>query len=79
MKLIPRNNTHLLLLVTALIVMWVAIYNSLHKVSDFIVNLIPGLTPGSSASEAIRFFVFEVPKVFMLLILIIFIVGIIRT
>jgi len=37
------------------------------------------MTPGSRLTEAVRFFIFEVPKVFMLLLLIIFIVGIIRT
>ena len=37
------------------------------------------MTPGKHLTETIRFFIYEVPKVMMLLVLIIFIVGIIRT
>jgi uncharacterized membrane protein YraQ (UPF0718 family) len=38
-----------------------------------------GLQPGTHLTETLRFFIFEVPKVLMLLVLIIFFVGIIRT
>ena len=38
-----------------------------------------GMTKGAHLTEALRFFIFEVPKVLMLLALIIFFVGIIRT
>jgi hypothetical protein len=37
------------------------------------------MTPETHLTEAIRFFIYEVPKVMMLLVLIIFIVGFIRT
>jgi uncharacterized membrane protein YraQ (UPF0718 family) len=37
------------------------------------------MTPEKHLTEALRFFIYEVPKVMMLLVLIIFIVGIIRT
>ena len=37
------------------------------------------MTPETHLTEALRFFIYEVPKVLLLLVLIIFIVGIIRT
>ena len=37
------------------------------------------MTPDTHFTVTIRFFIYEVPKVLMLLVLIIFVVGIIRT
>jgi hypothetical protein len=51
----------------------------LHEVADFTVFRLFRLEPGTHLTETIRFFVYEVPKVFLLLILIIFVVGIVRT
>ena len=62
-----------------MIPIWVIIYINLQEISDFIVFRIFQLEPEKHLTEAIRFFIFEVPKVMMLLILIIFMVGIIRT
>lgn len=59
--------------------MWVLIYINLNPATNFIIDLIPGLSPGQHLTEALRFFIFEVPKVLMLLVLIIFFVGIVRT
>lgn len=59
--------------------MWVLIYINLNPVTNFIIDLIPGLSSGQHLTEALRFFIFEVPKVLMLLVLIIFFVGIVRT
>ena len=47
--------------------------------SDWFIDHAMGLTKGSHFTEALRFFVFEFPKVMLLLTLIIFFVGIIRT
>jgi len=47
--------------------------------TDKLVNDVLGLTAGTHLTETIRFFIFEVPKVLMLLTLIIFFVGILRT
>ncbi|HLN53453.1 MAG TPA: permease [Lentimicrobium sp.] len=47
--------------------------------ADFLIYEISGLSAGAHFTEALRFFIFEVPKVLMLLILIVFTVGIIRT
>lgn len=58
---------------------WFLLYFNLQRLSDKVVFDIIGLPPGKHLTEAVRFFIFEVPKVLLLLTLIIFIVGIIRT
>jgi len=62
-----------------LIPIWFLIYHYLQPVTDWIIDTILGMTKGAHLSEALRFFVFEFPKVMLLLTLIIFLVGIIRT
>jgi len=68
-----------LLLVLLLVPIWIIIYKYLGGISDFIVFRLLGMTPETHLTEALRFFIFEVPKVLMLLVLIIFVVGIVRT
>lgn len=68
-----------LLLYLLLVPVWIILYKYLQEISDFIVFRIFQMTPEKHLTETIRFFIFEVPKVMMLLVLIIFIVGIIRT
>jgi len=58
---------------------WILIYNFLHPATDWLIDDALGMTAGSHLTEALRFFVFEVPKVLLLLTLIIFLVGIVRS
>jgi uncharacterized protein len=67
------------LLVLLLIPVWILIYKYLQDIADFLVFRVFQMTPETHLSETIRFFIFEVPKVLMLLVLIIFFVGILRT
>ncbi|MEK7718490.1 MAG: permease [Bacteroidota bacterium] len=55
------------------------IYHNLQPVADWFIDSVFGMTKGEHLTEALRFFLFEFPKVMLLLTLIIFIVGIIRT
>jgi len=55
------------------------VYHSLQPVTDWLIDDVLGLTKGARLTEALRFFVFELPKVLLLLTLIIFFVGIIRS
>ena len=66
-------------LVLLLIPIWIVTYKYLQEISDFIVFSLLRLEPEKHLTEALRFFIYEVPKVLMLLVLIIFVVGIIRT
>ena len=62
-----------------LLPVWIFIYLNLQTFADFSVDRVFGLEAGKHLTETIRFFIFEVPKVMMLLVLIIFGVGIIRS
>jgi uncharacterized protein len=63
----------------ALLPVWYIIYHNLQPVTDWLIDSVFGMPEGAHLTEAVRFFVFEFPKVMMLLTLIIFFVGIIRT
>jgi len=58
---------------------WYLVYHQLESVTNWLIDALIGLEKGTRLTEAIRFFVFEVPKVLLLLALIIFLVGILRT
>lgn len=62
-----------------LLPIWYLIYHNLQPVSDWLVDSVLGMEKGAHLTESIRFFIFEVPKVMLLLALIIFFVGIIRS
>ena len=62
-----------------LLPVWSLLYHFLQPLADWIIDNVSGLTKGSRLTEAIRFFLFEVPKVLLLLALIIFFVGIVRS
>lgn len=58
---------------------WILFYVNLQTITNWLVDEILKLPRGKHLTEAFRFFIFEVPKVLMLLVLIIFVVGIIRS
>jgi uncharacterized membrane protein YraQ (UPF0718 family) len=58
---------------------WVLVYLNLKAIADWFIDYLLGLTAGVHFTESLRFFIFEVPKVMLLLVLIIFVVGIIRS
>jgi uncharacterized membrane protein YraQ (UPF0718 family) len=73
---IERFNSYMPLL---LLPVWVILFIYLRPLTDFIVGSGFSLTAGKPLTEAIRFFIYEYPKVLLLLVLIIFGVGIIRS
>ena len=62
-----------------LIPIWILVYKYLGGIADFLVFHVFRMTPEKHLTETIRFFIYEVPKVMLLLVLIIFVVGIVRT
>lgn len=79
-KILSANNKfNGWLLPLVMLPLWILTYINLTNISNFIVEDIIGLTNGKHLTETLRFFIFEVPKVMLLLVLIIFFVGIIRT
>lgn len=72
-------NSKKILVPFLLLPLWYLVYHYLRPLSDWLVYSVFGMTEGNALTEAIRFFIYEFPKVILLLTLIIFIVGIIRT
>ncbi len=62
-----------------LLPVWYLLYRYLQPFADWFIDSVLGLEKGAHLTESLRFFVYEVPKVMMLLALIIFFVGIIRS
>lgn len=74
-----KNRKNNLWLPIILLPVWFEIYHYLQPATDWFIDSALGLEKGKHLTEALRFFVFEFPKVMLLLTLIIFFVGIIRT
>jgi uncharacterized membrane protein YraQ (UPF0718 family) len=62
-----------------LLPLWYLVYHYLQPLTNLLIDSVFKLEKGMHFTEALRFFIFEVPKVLMLLALIIFFVGIIRS
>jgi hypothetical protein len=62
-----------------LLVLWVLIYQELAHFSRLITYTVLRLQEGNHLSSAIEFFIYETPKVLMLLTLVVFGVGIVRS
>ncbi len=59
--------------------LWYLVYRQLEPFSYFFSYSLLGLERGSHLGEAIQFFVYDTPKVMMLLTLIVFVIGMIRS
>lgn len=68
-----------ILIAVLLFPLWLLLYLNLEKITDLLIFSLIGLTPKTHLTDAVWFFVFEVPKVLLLLTLIVFVVGIIRS
>ena len=75
----PRSATVHILRGIAAIVVWWFVYGRLETLAHWLTYQVAGLTTGSHFASAVEFFVYEVPKVLMLLILVVFGVGIVRS
>lgn len=62
-----------------LLPVWLIAYLNLAQIADFFIYTLFQLERGTHLTDAIWFFVFETPKVLLLLVLIVFAVGVIRS
>lgn len=62
-----------------MLVAWWLIYGRLEALAHWLTYSMAGLTPGTHFASAAEFFLYEVPKVLLLLTLVVFGVGIIRS
>ncbi|MDP4116044.1 MAG: permease [Bacteroidota bacterium] len=72
------KNKNIIIAIAALAA-WIMVYSNLNSLINFAIRAITGGKSNSQWILSITFFAFEVPKVLLLLVLIIFIVGIIRS
>jgi len=66
-------------IIPILIPVWVLVYIYLKPFTDFLIDMVFKLEKGNHLTESLRFFIYEVPKVLLLLVLIIFFVGVLRS
>jgi uncharacterized membrane protein YraQ (UPF0718 family) len=75
----PRANTALWIAGTiGFVVLWFLVYGQLKPAADGLTAMLP-LAPGSPAAESVAFFVYDTPKVLMLLTLVVFAMGVVRS
>lgn len=74
-----KNLKNTIWLPIALLPIWFLIYKNLTPMTNWVTDTALRMEKGTHFTEAFRFFIFEFPKVMLLLTLIIFFVGIIRT
>jgi uncharacterized protein len=74
----PHSSAVWITATLAAIALWFAVYWRLQDFSNWIVSFLP-LASGSHLEEAARFFIYDTPKVLMLLTLVVFGMGIVRS
>ena len=76
----PKSNMSKAILLGVLgLVLWYVVYKQLESFSYFFAYSLVGLERGSHLGAALQFFVYDTPKVMMLLTLIVFVIGMIRS
>jgi len=61
------------------LLLWYGVYVSLKPFSYLVVYDLIGLKKGNHLGEALQFFIYDTPKVLLLLVLIVFLVGVLRS
>jgi uncharacterized protein len=75
----PAGMCRIILIGVTLLTLWVILYAFLQPAARWVTYGALGLTPGAHIASAIEFFLYEAPKVLLLLLLVVFGVGIVRT
>jgi uncharacterized membrane protein YraQ (UPF0718 family) len=75
---VPRPGRSLVLGILGLVVWWL-FYRALTPLANWLTYTVFNLPPDTHLSQAVEFFLFEVPKVLLLLVLVVFGVGIVRS
>jgi len=71
--------TKILILGALSLGLWFAVYTNLQTFATFLTYSLLGIEQPSRLGDAVQFFVYDAPKVMLLLILIVFVVGVIRS
>lgn len=65
--------------VVGMVVVWLILYNNLQPIADWLTYSLLGLSPESQFGEALNFFVYDVPKLLLLLSGMIFAITLVQT
>jgi len=69
----------LIVLLAGGLALWVFLYYFLQRAANYLTYDILHLSPGSKLGSSVAFFLYDAPKVLLLLVLIVFVIGIIRS
>lgn len=75
----PSSPARHVMMVAAGILVWWLVYRQLFALSSWVTFDVLGLRPGSPMTDAVAFFVYDTPKVLMLLALVVFAWGVVRS
>jgi uncharacterized membrane protein YraQ (UPF0718 family) len=76
----PRRSTlRLTALLSAALLAWIAAYRAIEPASELVTRRLLHLDPVTHHGSAVAFLLFEVPKVLLLLVLVVFAVGVVRS
>ena len=62
-----------------ILLLWYGLYRQLEPFSHLFVYSFLGMTKGNHLAEALQFFIYDTPKVLLLLTLVVFLIGMVRT
>lgn len=74
-----HNNKRIFTLLTIALVTWLILYNLIQPLADWISYSALGLARGSRLGESVAFFLYDVPKILLLLSGMVFLIAIVRT
>lgn len=74
-----RDDWRAFLIVGSLAVVWIIAYNNLQSIADWLTYSLLGLSHESQIGESINFFIYDVPKILLLLSGMIFLITVLQT
>jgi len=74
-----RDDQRSFLIVGALAVLWLITYNNLQAIADWVTYTLLGFNHDSQIGEALNFFIYDTPKLLLLLAGMIFIIALVQT
>jgi uncharacterized protein len=72
----PKQSWRLPSLVIILAILWWLVYGQLQNIADILTYNVIGLVPGTHLAESVNFFIYDVPKILLLLGGMIFLISI---
>lgn len=74
-----REDQRSLVIVSILAVLWLIAYNNLQPIADWVTYTLLGFNPESQIGEALNFFIYDTPKLLLLLSGMIFLITLVQT